>query len=87
MVRTGGFLSPALAWGGLELGEFCLLSMTWGGQYGGFLSPPLAWGGLALGGNLLFIIIIIIIIFIFFYFYLFFLFALGDQGWSVRGAS
>ena len=46
----GGFLSPALAWGGLELGEFCLLSVTWGGQYGGFLSPTLAWGGLELAG-------------------------------------
>ena len=50
-----GFLSPALAWGGLELGELCfweefrLLSVTWGGQYGGFLSPALAWGDLELG--------------------------------------
>ena len=72
-------MSPELAWGGLELGEvcllsltwgsglalgkFCLLSVTWGGQYGGFLSPALAWGGLALGR----------------------FFALGDLGWSVWG--
>ena len=43
-----------MTWGsGLALGEFCLLSVTWGGQYGGFLSPALAWGGLALGGFLL----------------------------------
>ena len=50
-----GFLSPALAWGGLELGELCfweefrLLSVTWGRQYEGFLSHALAWGGLELG--------------------------------------
>ena len=82
-----GFLSPALAWGGLELGKLCfweefrLLSVTWGGQYGGFLSPALAWGGLyggllephtGLGWSSS---------------GREFLFALGDLGWSVWGAS
>ena len=41
----GGFLSPTLAWGGLALGgNFCLLSVTWGGQYGGLLEPPTGLG-------------------------------------------
>ena len=41
----GGFLSPTLAWGGLALGgNFCLLSVTWGGPYGGLLEPRAGLG-------------------------------------------
>ena len=78
-LQYGGFLSPA---GGLALGEFCLLSVTWGGglALGEFCLLSVTWGGglelgefcllsVTWGGGLA----------------LGGFFVLGDLGWSVWG--